>query len=182
MSWIKGMLDGVWIYEPKIFPDERGYFFESFNASTLKDTNFKHNFVQDNEAKSTKGVLRGLHYQVGEAAQAKLVRVITGSVLDVIVDIRPSSKSYGEHMSIVLDDISKRQMYVPRGFAHGYLVLSETAIFAYKCDNYYNYAAQGGIIFDDKTLGIDWGFSHIDIILSKRDTSLPAFGDHKPYY
>jgi len=167
-------LKGCFILEPKVFSDERGYFLESFNNDLFnKVTNTKTDFVQDNESFSTKGVLRGLHYQLGEFAQAKLVRVISGKVLDVAVDIRKESETFGDCISVELTGDNKKQLFVPRGFAHGFVVLSETAIFSYKCDNFYNKASEGGIIYNDATLGIDWKLSQKNLIISEKDVILP---------
>ena len=169
-------LEGCYVLTPKILTDQRGYFFESFNKKVFQDlTMMNLEFVQDNQSKSSKGVLRGLHFQQGKYAQAKLVRVIKGSVLDVAVDIRPESKTFGEHFSIVLSDSNCRQLYVPRGFAHGFLVIEDDTIFSYKCDNYYNKDSEGGIIFNDKDLNIDWNITGIDLILSEKDMALPTF-------
>ena len=179
MGWSATNFDGVYIFEPKIWHDERGYFVETFNSNTLSELPINANFVQDNEAKSTKGVLRGLHYQCGVHAQSKLVRVVTGEVLDVIVDLRPDQPTYGKHLSVILNDISKKQLYVPRGFAHGYVVLSDEAIFAYKCDNHYNKASEGGLLFNDPQLNIDWILDTNDLIISEKDKINPTFGEHK---
>ena len=164
------------VFEPRVFEDERGYFFESYNESNYPD--FSTIWVQDNESKSTQGVLRGLHYQLGDTAQAKLVRAITGEIYDVAVDLRSNSKTYGHWYGTMLTAKNKRQMYVPRGFAHGFVVISETAIFAYKCDNYYNKESEGGIIYDDPTIGIDWPIDKSEVLLSSKDMDLPQFGDH----
>ncbi len=172
------ILDGCFIIEPRVFEDNRGYFMESFNQNTFNNSlNLNVNFVQDNESFSTRGVLRGLHYQTGEHAQAKLVRVLKGSVLDVAVDIRKNSKTFGKHISVELSEDNKKQLFIPRGFAHGFLVLSEQAIFSYKCDNYYNKASEGGIIYNDSTLNIDWKLEHNDLIISDKDIRLPIFQD-----
>ena len=144
------------IFEPTILPDDRGYFFESYNRRVWEEAGVRVEFVQDNQSRSTRGVLRGLHYQVGDMAQAKLVRVVHGAVLDVAVDLRENSPAYGQWFSILLSAENKRQLFVPRGFAHGYLVLSETAEFFYKCDNFYSKAHEGGLRYDDPQLGIDW--------------------------
>lgn len=181
MAWIKTGLDGAWIYEPKVFADHRGYFFESFNENSLEGTGIPAHFVQDNEAKSNKGVLRGLHYQVGENAQAKLVRVVVGEALDVIVDLRPASSTYGHHFGIILSGENKRQLFVPKGFAHGYLVLEDQTIFCYKCDAPYDKANEGGIRYDDPQLNIDWVLDSADLSLSEKDLILPFFGDHKSF-
>lgn len=171
-------IEGILIFEPRIFNDDRGYFFESFRSSYFEDVGINAPFVQDNEAFSTKGALRGLHYQFGEFAQAKLVRVIVGEVLDVVVDLRPSSKSYGKHFKIRLSGDNHRQMYVPRGFAHGYLVLSDTAVFCYKCDNYYSKAHESGLRYDDPALRIDWEFPLEELKISEKDLDLPVLGEH----
>lgn len=181
MPWSKTDFEGVWVFEPQVFADSRGYFFESFNASKLEGTDIANAFVQDNEAKSSRGVLRGLHYQIGANAQSKLVRVVTGEVLDVIVDIRPGSKSYGKHFSILLNEENKKQLFVPKGFAHGYLVLRDDTIFAYKCDAYYDKANEGGIKYDDPSLEIDWLLEKEALLLSEKDMELPLLGSHKPF-
>lgn len=169
-------LQGCFIIEPKVFEDQRGYFFESFNQNRFNElTGTQVNFVQDNESASTKGVLRGLHYQTGDFAQAKLVRVIEGRVLDVVVDLRMNSKTFGEQFLIELSESNKKQLFVPRGFAHGFIVLSDTTIFSYKCDNYYNKASEGGIIYNDKTLNIDWQLPEDELIISEKDLELPIF-------
>jgi len=173
-------IEGVYIIEPNVFGDDRGYFMESYSKSLLTELGIDNDFVQDNESFSTQGVLRGLHYQCGEYAQAKLVRVIQGEVLDVIVDIRPKSKTYGEHFGIRLSGENKMQMLVPRGMAHGYIVLSDTAIFAYKCDNEYNKASEGGLLFNDPKLKIDWILDPSSFLVSEKDIVLPVFGEHKP--
>lgn len=166
-------LKGCFIFEPKIFEDSRGYFFESFNKETFNKLIGENiNFIQDNESYSSKGVLRGLHYQTGKYAQAKLVRVIKGKVLDIAVDIRKDSPTFGEHVSLELSEENKLQLFIPRGFAHGFIVLSDTAIFSYKCDNFYNKEAEGGIIYNDKDLNIDWVLSENDFIVSEKDMLL----------
>lgn len=167
------------VFEPAVFRDERGYFFESFNQRAWEEAGVRTPFVQDNQAFSSRGVLRGLHYQVGEWAQAKLVRVLAGEVLDVAVDLREKSPTFGQWYSIRLSAENKRQLYVPRGFAHGYLVLSETAEFAYKCDNFYAKAAEGGVRFDDPTLAIDWGFDLSAVLVSEKDLILPSLAEHR---
>ena len=173
-------IEGVYIIEPNVFGDDRGYFMESYSKSLLTELGIDNDFVQDNESFSTQGVLRGLHYQCGECAQAKLVRVIQGEVLDVIVDVRQDSKTYGEHFCIRLSGENKMQMLVPRGMAHGYIVLSDTAIFAYKCDNEYNKASEGGLLFNDPKLKIDWILDPSSFLVSEKDIVLPVFGEHKP--
>jgi dTDP-4-dehydrorhamnose 3,5-epimerase len=176
MNFISTKLQDCYLIEPKIIQDERGYFMESFNERTFqKGVNQDVHFVQDNQSFSTKGVLRGLHYQTGDHAQAKLVRVLQGEVLDVAVDIRPNSPSFGQHISVLLSAKNQTQFFVPRGFAHGFLVLSETATFFYKCDNFYNKESEGGIIFNDPQLGIDWQFPASDLLISEKDQLLPIF-------
>ena len=168
-------LKGCFIIEPQIFDDGRGYFFESYNKQIFKEkTEIDIDFVQDNQSKSQRGVLRGLHFQKGKFAQAKLVRVIKGEVLDVVVDIRPGSKTYKKSFSILLSEKNKKQLFVPRGFAHGFAVLEDETIFVYKCDNYYHKPSEGGIIYNDKDLQIDWMLSEDEIILSEKDKELPS--------
>lgn len=166
-------ISGLIIFEPAVFQDERGYFFESYNRRVWAEAGITNEFVQDNQARSTRGVLRGLHYQVGEMAQAKLVRVVEGEVLDVAVDLREDSPTRGQWFSIRLSAENKRQLLVPRGFAHGYIVLSETAEFVYKCDNFYSKAHEGGIRFDDPTLNINWEFDLSKALVSAKDLALP---------
>ncbi len=173
-----GPIPGLKLFEPRVFGDERGYFYETFNAKVWADAGVSDVFVQDNQAYSSRGVLRGLHYQRGVRAQAKLVRVIEGEVLDVAVDLRPDSPTYGQHHSVRLSGDNKLQFYVPRGFAHGYVVLSDTALFAYKCDNLYFPKSEGGVRFDDPSLGIDWEISSAEVQLSAKDEVLPPFGEH----
>ena len=166
-------LKGCFVLEPTIFGDKRGYFFESFNKEKFKDlTGIKIEFVQDNEAFSNRGVLRGLHFQKGEFAQAKLVRVVKGKVLDVVVDIRPNSKTYGQTYSSILSEENKKQLFIPRGFAHGYAVLEDNTIFVYKCDNFYNQKVESGISYKDPNLNIDWMLSEDEIQLSEKDKKL----------
>ena len=180
MNFIPTKLQGCFIIEPKIILDERGYFMESFNENTFqKGVNENVHFVQDNQSYSSKGVLRGLHYQTGEHAQAKLVRVMHGEVLDVAVDIRPDSKTFGQYEAVVLSGENQKQFFVPRGFAHGFLVLSETATFFYKCDNFYNKESEGGIIFNDQTIGIDWEFPTTELIISEKDKGQPTIANAK---
>lgn len=158
-----------------IFKDDRGYFFESFNAQRFEAlTGNSQPFVQDNQSRSVKGVLRGLHFQMGEWAQAKLVRVLRGEVLDVAVDLRQKSPTFGEYFSVVLSETSHTQLYIPRGFGHGFIVLSETADFFYKCDNFYNKASEGGIIFNDPDIAINWQLPENDLIVSDKDKVLPT--------
>jgi len=173
-------IEGVYVIEPNVFGDDRGYFMESYSKAALAELGITNDFVQDNEAFSTKGVLRGLHYQCGVHAQAKLVRVIQGEVLDVIVDVRPDSTTYGKHFSVRLSGENKKQMLVPRGMAHGYIVLSDTATFVYKCDNGYNKESEGGLLYNDPKLGIDWILDPATFKVSEKDLIQPTFGDHKP--
>jgi dTDP-4-dehydrorhamnose 3,5-epimerase len=167
-------LKGCYIIEPKIIKDERGYFMESFNANTFSEgVGQTVNFVQDNQSYSTKGVLRGLHYQTGDHAQAKLVRVLQGEVLDVAVDLRVNSETFGQYEAIILNSENKTQFFVPRGFAHGFLVLSETATFFYKCDNFYNKESEGGLMYNDETVNINWNFPLNELIISEKDKIQP---------
>ena len=163
MNYIQTEIDGVWIIEPKVFSDPRGYFMEAFKQQEFDATIGQINFIQDNESKSSFGTLRGLHYQKGDYCQAKLVRVIKGEVLDVAVDLRKSSPTFGKHISVLLSDDNKRQLFIPRGFAHGFLVKSEEAVFTYKVDNIYAPQAEASIIYNDPALGIDWPLSLIHI-------------------
>jgi len=181
MNVVDGPLPGLKIVEPRVFQDDRGYFFESYQRRRYMESGLDLVFVQDNEAASEIGVIRGLHYQVGEAAQAKLVRVIRGAVLDVVVDIRMESPAYGKSFSIELSAQNKKQLLIPRGFAHGYAVLQEGSIFSYKCDNYYNKEAEAGIRFDDPDLVIQWPFDKNHIRVSEKDLKLPFFGQHRPF-
>ncbi len=170
MDVIKTALEGVVIIEPKIFGDTRGYFFESFSQREFDEKVRKINFVQDNESMSTYGVMRGLHFQKSPFTQSKLVRCVKGAVLDVAVDIRKGSPTYGQHVAVELTEDNHRQFFVPRGFAHGFAVLSEIAIFQYKCDNFYAPQADGGISIADESLGIDWKIPADKILLSEKDT------------
>ena len=170
MDLIKTAIEGLVIIEPKVFKDARGYFFESFSQREFEAKVRKVNFVQDNESMSSYGVMRGLHFQRPPFAQSKLVRCVKGRVLDVAVDIRKGSPTYGQHVAVELSEDNHRQFFVPRGFAHGFVVLSETAVFQYKCDNFYAPEADGGINIKDETLGIDWQISLDDAILSEKDT------------
>ncbi len=180
MKAFETKLKGCYVIEPSVFKDERGYFYESFNQHKFNTlVGQQVNFVQDNESYSTKGVLRGLHFQKGEFSQAKLVRVVKGKVLDVVVDLRPKSVTFGEYFSIELSSVNKTQLFVPRGFAHGFVVLSNTVVFSYKCDNYYNKSAEGGIIYNDQTLNIDWQLAENKLIISDKDLVLPSFKDLK---
>lgn len=169
-------LQGCFLLKPSVFEDERGLFCETFNQKTFeKETNLTINFVQDNQSISSYGVLRGLHFQTGSMAQAKLVRVIEGEVLDIVVDLRKDSKTFGQQYSAVLTAESFTQLYVPRGFAHGFITLSKRSVFAYKCDNYYDKASEAGIIYNDPTLNLDWKLPAEDILISEKDKQLPTF-------
>ncbi|WP_445453400.1 dTDP-4-dehydrorhamnose 3,5-epimerase [Flavobacterium sp. 25HG05S-40] len=180
MNFIATKLEGCFIIEPRVILDERGYFMESFNETLFqKGVDQPVHFVQDNQSFSSKGVLRGLHYQTGAYAQAKLVRVLQGEVLDVAVDIRPESATYGEFEAIILSDENRKQFFIPRGFAHGFLVLSETATFFYKCDNFYNKESEGGIIFNDSLINIDWNYPISDLIISEKDKVQPTLENAK---
>ena len=169
MEVIKTAIDGLVIIEPKVFKDARGYFFESFSQREFEQKVRKINFVQDNESMSSYGVMRGLHFQRPPYTQSKLVRCVKGRVLDVAVDIRKGSPTYGEHVAVELSEDNHRQFFVPRGFAHGFVVLSETAVFQYKCDNFYAPEADGGINIKDESLGIDWQIAMEDALLSEKD-------------
>jgi dTDP-4-dehydrorhamnose 3,5-epimerase len=182
MPFIKTAFAGLIIFEPKIWGDSRGYFFESYNQNLFHAAGIHAHFVQDNQARSTFGVLRGLHYQLGDSAQSKLVRCIEGEVLDVVVDIRAGSPTYGKSFSIRLSAENKKQLFVPRGFAHGYVVLSEMAEFAYKCDNFYDKNMEGGLAYDDPALKINWEIDLSKAILSEKDKINPKLGAHKPFY
>jgi dTDP-4-dehydrorhamnose 3,5-epimerase len=169
MEITKGEIEGIFIIEPRIFEDDRGYFFEAFKACDFVKQVCECRFVQENEAKSSYGVVRGLHYQLQPHAQSKLVRVIKGRIIDVAVDIRKGSPTYGEHVAVELTEDNHRQLFIPRGFAHGFVVLSESAIFQYKCDNFYAPTADGGINIKDENLCIDWQIPTDNAILSEKD-------------
>ena len=169
MNFIKTDIDGVVIIEPRIFADERGYFFESYNESEFVKNGITNRFVQDNQSKSSYGVIRGLHCQLGEHSQAKLVRVFLGKVLDVAVDIRRNSPTFGKYVAVELSDENQRQLFIPRHFLHGFAVLSNEAIFAYKCDNLYCKESEFGIRYDDEEIGIDWRIPKDKIITSEKD-------------
>lgn len=159
-----------------MFQDERGIFYETYNQKVFeKTTGLEIDFVQDNQSVSSRGVLRGLHFQTGNMAQAKLVRVVKGKVMDVVVDLRKNSETFGKSYSVVLDDVNHLQLFVPRGFAHGFITLSEESIFSYKCDNYYDKASESGIIYNDATLALDWHLPKEEFIISEKDLELPTF-------
>lgn len=178
MNVIKTNIEGVLIIEPRVFGDARGYFFESFNLRDFREnTGVDVHFVQDNESRSRYGVVRGLHFQLPPYAQSKLVRVVEGNVLDVAVDIRGGSPTYGQHVAVELSADNKRQFFMPKGFAHGFAVLSETAVFQYKCDEYYNPEAEGAIAWNDPALAIDWRIKPDDVLLSDKDRHHPLFNE-----
>ncbi len=178
MKFTRTAISDVIIIEPKVHGDERGYFVETFRADKLEAfLGFNVDFCQDNESKSSKGVLRGLHYQLPPFAQTKLVRVIQGRVLDVAVDIRKGSPTFGQHVAVELSGENKKQMFVPRGFAHGFVVLEDNTVFAYKVDNYYSLECDRGIAFDDEALNIDWILNHDELNLSAKDTKQPLLKD-----
>lgn len=177
ISVVKTEIEGVVIIEPQVFGDERGYFLESWSQKNFNDLVRPIIFVQDNESKSSYGVLRGLHFQRGKYSQSKLVRVVKGKVLDVAVDIRTGSPTFGKHVAVELSGENHRQFFIPRGFAHGFVVLSDEAVFQYKCDNYYAPQYEGAIIWNDPELGIDWQIPNRDVILSAKDTAHPLLAD-----
>ncbi|WP_372774358.1 dTDP-4-dehydrorhamnose 3,5-epimerase [Mangrovibacterium sp.] len=181
MNIIKTAIPDVLIFEPKVFGDSRGYFFESFRQDVFEKAVGKIHFVQDNQSKSSYGVLRGLHFQLPPFTQSKLVRCIEGEVLDVAVDIRTGSPNYGQHVAVRLSAENHRQLWVPQGFAHGFIVLSETATFAYKCDNYYSPEHDGGILWNDPDLDIDWIIAENEIQLSEKDKNQPPFQSVKTF-
>ena len=175
MKIIKTILEGVYIIEPKVFKDARGYFYESWNQKTFLEAGFDYTWVQDNQSKSAYGTVRGIHYQKGNDAQAKLVRVLHGRVLDVAVDLRKGSPTYGQHVAVELSEDNNRQLLIPRGFGHGFSVLSESAVFAYKCDNGYAPKSEGSVNFADKVLNIDWQIEMDKALLSDKDIKAKDF-------
>lgn len=177
MNFIKTKIEDVIIVEPRIFNDERGYFFESYNQKAFKEGGIDCNFVQDNQSKSSYGVIRGLHCQLGEHAQAKLVRVLQGKVLDVAVDIRRGSPTFGQHVAVELSDENQRQLFIPRGFLHGFSVLSETAVFSYKVDNFYCKESEFGIRYDAPEFNIDWQIPKDKVITSEKDRIAHSLND-----
>ena len=179
MNFIKTAIADVYIVEPRVFCDARGYFFESYNQKAFKDAGLDYNFIQDNQSQSCYGTIRGLHFQKGEFSQAKLVRVLQGKVLDVAVDLRPESKTFGQHVAVELSAENNRQLMIPRRFAHGFSVLSETAVFAYKCDNIYNKESEGGLLYNDPDLAIDWKIAADKVILSDKDKLHPVLKELK---
>ncbi len=177
MNVIKTDIEGVVVIEPRVFDDARGYFFESYSKRRFDEAVRPVEFVQDNESMSTRGVIRGLHFQRPPFSQSKLVRCVRGAVLDVVVDIRRGSPTYGRHIAVELTGENRRQLFVPRGFAHGFAVLSDEAVFQYKCDNYYHPESEGGISIADHSLGIDWRIDPAEAILSEKDLRNPMFSD-----
>ena len=177
MPFIQTDIAGLLVFEPKVFEDNRGYFFEAYNEKIFSEAGIGSRFVQDNQSKSSYGVIRGLHYQLNPFAQAKLVRVLEGNILDVAVDIRKGSPTYGKHFDLELSAENKKQLFIPAGFAHGFSVLSETAIVLYKCNEFYNKESEGGIRFDDADLNINWRIPSGRAIVSEKDLQLPAFGE-----
>ena len=178
MNVIACDIEGPLILEPKVFGDARGFFLESWNAASFAEIGLDVTFVQDNHSRSQKGVLRGMHFQ-NPAPQGKLVRVVRGAVFDAIVDLRQSSPTFGQWTGVVLSAENKRMFWVPEGFAHGFLVLSDTATFFYKCDNFYNKESEGGILFNDSTIGVDWNFDTEKLIISEKDKFLPTLANAK---
>ena len=177
MPFLQCNIPGLVILEPNVFEDSRGYFFEAYNETIFKQNGIACNFLQDNQSKSSKGVVRGLHYQLPPFAQSKLVRVLDGVIIDVAVDIRKGSPTYGQHFALELSSENKKQLFIPAGFAHGFSVLSETAVVLYKCDALYNKESEGGIRFDDSALNIDWKINKVDAVVSEKDIQLPLFKD-----
>jgi dTDP-4-dehydrorhamnose 3,5-epimerase len=182
MIFTKTELEGVYILEPRVFTDSRGYFFESYNEQEFKNNGLNYTFVQDNQSFSKYGTIRGLHFQKGTHAQAKLVRVISGEVLDVAVDIRRNSPTYGKHVAVKLSGENQKQLLIPRGFAHGFSVLSDTAVFTYKCDNFYCKEAEGGLCVNDPALGIDWQIDMSKANVLERDLNHPLLKDLEPCF
>ena len=181
MKVIKTEFEGLYVFEPRVFEDERGYFFESYNYRLLEEYGITTQFVQDNESRSQYGTLRGMHYQTNPFAQAKLIRVTSGEVVDIVVDLREDQATYGKSFRIVLSDSNKKQMLIPRGFAHGFICKSEAATFNYKCDNYYSKEHEGCINALDSSFNLDWGIPADDIIQSQKDKDAPNWGSHIPF-
>ncbi|MEQ8244425.1 MAG: dTDP-4-dehydrorhamnose 3,5-epimerase [Fulvivirga sp.] len=177
MNIISTNFEGLYILEPTVFEDHRGFFMESYNARVMKDHGIDYSFVQDNQSKSSYGVLRGLHFQNPPYAQTKLIRVLFGNILDAVVDLRKSSKTYGQSFTIELSADNKKQLLIPRGFAHGFSVLTDAAEILYKCDNYYNKESEGGLMYNDEFLNIDWKISNEHVIISPKDMKLSSFND-----
>lgn len=179
MPFIATDIPGLLVFEPKVFEDSRGYFFESYNEKNFSEAGIETHFVQDNESSSLYGVIRGLHYQLNPFAQAKLIRVLEGKILDVVVDIRKGSPSFGKNFALELTAENKKQLYIPKGFAHGFSVLSEKAVVFYKCDQFYKKESEAGIRFDDPQLSIDWKIPVDKAIISEKDKKLPSLSDCK---
>ena len=177
MPFIKTQFPGLLVFEPKVFEDNRGYFFESYNQKTFSEEGVEINFVQDNQARSSYGVIRGLHFQHNPRAQTKLIRVLSGQIIDAVVDIRKNSPTYGQAYTILLSAENKKQLLVPKGFAHGYSVISETAEVFYKCDEFYHKETEGGISWNDPSLAIDWKIPREKILVSEKDTNYSLFRD-----
>ena len=177
MPFLETPIPDLYIFEPQVWEDERGYFFEAYSQKTYQEAGLDYTFIQDNEAKSTKGVLRGLHFQANGYSQAKLVRVTEGEVFDAVVDLRKTSPTYGQWFGLMLSATNKRQLLVPRGFAHGYLVTSETAVFNYKCDNVYHKTSEGGLAYNDPAVGIEWPSLEVPYLLSAKDEIWPNLKD-----
>jgi dTDP-4-dehydrorhamnose 3,5-epimerase len=175
MNIVKTEIPDLLIIEPRVFKDERGYFYESYSDKKFKEAGLDYKFVQDNESQSSYGVVRGLHYQLAPYAQTKLIRVISGNILDIAVDIRENSPTFGKWLSFEISGDNKKQLLIPRGFAHGFVVLSKTAVFQYKCDNLYNPESERGICYNDPGLNIDWGLNPEHAIVSAKDKILPGF-------
>ena len=179
MNLIDTALDGVYIIEPTIFRDARGYFYESYNRNAFEKAGLHYTFVQDNQSMSSYGTIRGIHFQKGDYAQAKLVRALQGTILDIVVDLRAGSPTYGQHVAVELSEDNHRQLLIPRGFGHGFSILSETAVFAYKCDNFYAQAHEGSVRFDDPELAIDWRIDMKKALLSDKDRQAPDFRTYR---
>jgi dTDP-4-dehydrorhamnose 3,5-epimerase len=177
MPFIKTYIQDLQVFEPKVFEDNRGYFFEAYNEEVFASEGIHYTFVQDNQSKSSYGVVRGLHYQLNPFAQTKLVRVLEGKIIDVAVDIRKGSPTFGKHFSIELSAENRKQLLIPHGFAHGFSVISEIAIVLYKCDQFYNKESEGGIIYNDPSLNIDWKIPAANRVVSDKDLRLPRFTD-----
>lgn len=177
MPFIETGIQGLFVFEPKVFPDSRGYFFESYNRNIFTEQGINIDFVQDNQSSSTYGVIRGLHFQLPPYAQTKLVRVLSGRILDVAVDIRRGSPTFGKHFAIELSAENKKQLFLPHGFAHGFSVLSETAEVLYKCDAFYNKQSESGIMFNDSELNIDWQIPSDQQVISEKDMNNPSFAN-----
>jgi dTDP-4-dehydrorhamnose 3,5-epimerase len=183
VNFVPQAISDILVFEPKVHGDKRGYFVETFRQDIIEhSTGYKINFVQDNESRSYKGVLRGLHFQLPPHAQSKLVRVIEGAVLDVAVDIRRGSPSFGQYVSVELSGVNKKQMFIPRGFAHGYVVLTDSATFAYKVDNYYSPECDRGLAFDDIDLNIDWQLTKQELLVSVKDTQQPRLTELTDFF